>query len=102
MKKLQKRIFINKVKQGFNISSDYSGINHEIALLVEELGEFARSHRRGDKKELVDAVTDLLVHILGLFEILGLDSDKEIEKVIKEIETRKYIKNADGTYKRIK
>ncbi len=98
----QKRIFANKVKQGFNTSSDYNGINHEISMLTEELGELSRSNRRGDKKEVVDAVTDLLVHILGLMEILKLDADTEIEKVLKDIEKRKYVKNPDGTYKRIR
>lgn len=102
IKKLQKRIFANKIKQGFNISSDYNGINHEISMLAEELGELARSHRRGNKEGVVDAVTDLTIHVLGMMEILGLDANKEIEKVLNEIEKRKYVKNSDGTYKRLK
>ncbi len=102
LKKLQKRIFANKIKQGFNISSDYKGISHEISLLVEELGELARSHRRGNKEGIVDANIDLLVHILGLMEILGLDGDEEVGKVLIEVEKRKYAKGADGTYKRLK
>ena len=102
LKKLQKRILANKIKQGFNTSSDYNGINHEISLLVEELGELARSHRRGNKEGIVDANIDLLIHILGLMEILELDGDEEVEKVLREIEKRKYVKSADGTYKRLK
>lgn len=102
LKKLQKRIFANKIKQGFNISSDYNGINHEISLLAEELGELARSHRRGDKEGIVDANIDLLIHILGLMEILGLDGDEEMEKVLVKVEKRKYTKSDDGTYKRLK
>lgn len=93
LKKLQKRIFANKVKQGFNIASDYNGINHEISLLAEELGELSHSHRRGNKKGIADAVTDIIIHALGLMEILKLDGDKEVEKVIKDIEKRKYIKS---------
>ena len=102
LKQLQKRIFANKIKQGFNISSDYNGINHEISLLAEELGELSRSHRRGNKKGVVDAVTDIIVHTLGLMEILKLDGDKEVEKVLKDIKKRKYIKSKEGSYKRIK
>lgn len=102
LKQLQKRIFANKIKQGFNISSDYNGINHEITLLAEELGELSRSHRRGNKKEVADAVTDIIVHTFGLMEILKLDGDKEVEKVIKDIEKRKYTRSKRGYYKRIK
>lgn len=53
-------------------------------------------------REVVDAVTDILVHTIGLMEILGLDGDKEVEKVLNEIEKRRYVKKTDGTYKRVK
>lgn len=102
LKDLQKRIFQNKVKQGFNTSSDYQGINQGICCLVEELGELARHHRRGEIIKVVDSVIDLLVYTLGLLEIIGVDGDAEIDKVLKEIGKREYMQESDGTLKRIK
>ncbi len=46
LKDLQKRIFENKVKKGFNTQKDYQGVNQEICFLAEELGELAHAHRR--------------------------------------------------------
>lgn len=99
-KKLQKRIYANKVKKGFNTKADYQGIDQEICFLVEELGELAHHHRRGEKDKIIDDVMDLLIYLLGLCEILGIDTDKELGKTINEIEKREYILNLDGTLKK--
>src|SRR5262249_38894393 len=87
---LQGRIYRNKMAKGFNTSADETGINQEICFLAEELGEMARSHRRGDRDGVVDAVTDILVYCLGLYEIMGVDGDSEVDRVLRDIEARQY------------
>lgn len=102
LKDLQKRIYKNKINKGFNTAADYEGLNQEICFLAEEVGEIARSHRRGERREVVDSVTDVLIYTLGLLEILGVDADEQVEKVLKNIEKRKYKKNLNGGFKRVK
>lgn len=96
LKELQRRIYANKVAKGFNTSRDADGINQEICFMVEELGELARAHRRADQGGVVDGVTDLLVYCLGLYEILGVDGDAEIERVLADIESREYVRSSNG------
>jgi len=94
---LQRRIYVNKLAKGFNTDSDEAGINREICFLSEELGELARSHRRGDRTGVIDAVTDLVVYCLGLYEILGIDGDAEVDRVLREIEARQYSSTSHGS-----
>ena len=96
LKDLQRRIYENKAAKGFNTTADEDGINREISFLAEELGELARSHRRGDRAGVVDAVSDLLVYCLGLYEILGVDGDAEVQRVLADIESRGYERNSGG------
>lgn len=102
LRNLQKRIFRNKKNKGFNVSPDFHGINQEICHLVEELGELASAHRRGDRIAVVDSVIDIFVFSLGMLEILRVDGDLELQKVLNDIEARKYIVNKDGSCRRIK
>jgi NTP pyrophosphatase (non-canonical NTP hydrolase) len=96
LKDLQRRIYANKAAKGFNTTADEDGINREICFLAEELGELARSHRRGNRAGVVDAVSDLLVYCLGLYEILEVDGDAELERVLADIESRGYEPNPSG------
>jgi len=102
LKDLQKRIYQNKLNKGFNTSADYEGLNQEICFLAEEVGEIARFHRRGEREEVVDSVTDVLIYTLGLLEILGVDADEQVQKALEDIEKREYKKNPDGSFKRVK
>jgi NTP pyrophosphatase (non-canonical NTP hydrolase) len=97
---LQRRIYQNKLSKGFNTAADEQGLNREISCLAEELGELARSHRRGDRDGVVDAVTDLIVYCLGMYEILGVDGDKEVERVLRDIEGREYVSGPSGFMRR--
>ncbi|MBI3420639.1 MAG: hypothetical protein HY006_01105 [Candidatus Sungbacteria bacterium] len=97
LKDLQKRIVENKVKKGFNVQGDYQGVNQEICFLAEELGELAHHHRRGNREMVVDSVVDILLYAVGLLEILGVDGDVEVEKVLQELATRTYVRHEDGT-----
>lgn len=101
LKRLQERIYQNKVAKGFNILDDYQGINQEICCLAEELGELAKAHRRGDRELVVDSVVDTLIYSLGLLKILGVEADIEVEEVLTEIEKRQYRRSPDGTWTKV-
>ena len=92
IKKLQEEIYRNRVKQGFNLT----GIEKELILLMEELGEAARAYRRKGKEALAEEITDLIVYCLGFHSILGVDSEKELKRKIKVIKKRKYKKTKTG------
>lgn len=90
---LQKEIYQNKVNRGFNVTD----VGKEIVLMVEELGELARAYKNSDKKpaketnqkeEMVDAVGDLIVYCLGLCEMLGVNSEEVLEKIVGDNKTR--------------
>ena len=78
LQKTQKEIYQNKVERGFNVSD----IGKEIILIIEEVGELSRSFRDKNKEEMVDAVGDIMIYCLGLCEILGVDSEKVIQKIV--------------------
>jgi len=86
LSKLQKDIYQNKVDRKFNVTD----VGKEIVLMVEELGELARAYKNSNKKpageidqkeEMVDAIGDLMVYCLGLCEMLGVNSEKVLEKI---------------------
>ncbi len=81
---MQKEIYENKKKRGFNISD----VGKEIVLMTEELGELAKAFKNQDKTAQIDAVGDLLVYCLGLCEILGVNSEELIQKIVEVNKTR--------------
>ncbi len=92
---LQKRIYANKVRHGFNVTD----VGKEIVLMVEELGELANAYKRSDKRpapeislkeEMVDAVGDLMVYCLGLCEMLGVESEAVLRTIVAQNERRTY------------
>jgi len=93
LSKLQKEIYQNKLNKGFNVSD----VGKEIILMTEELGELARAYKNSDKKpareisnkeEIIDSVGDLMVYCLGLCEMLGIDSNEVLEKIVKNNKKR--------------
>ncbi len=85
--KLQKEIYQNKSDRGFNVTD----VGKEIVLMTEELGELARTYKNSDKKsareisnkdKMVDAVGDLMIYCLGLCEMLGVNSEEILEKIV--------------------
>jgi NTP pyrophosphatase (non-canonical NTP hydrolase) len=98
LKYIQKEIYKNKVDRGFNITD----IGKEIILMTEELGELARAYKNSDKKQakeidnreaLIDAIGDLMVYCLGLCEMMGVDSEEVLEKIIKSNSKRTHTGN---------
>ncbi len=86
LKHLQKEIFDNKKARGFNTED----IGREIVLMTEELGELARGFKNKDKEAMADAVGDLMVYCLGLCEMMGIDSQELLGKIVKNNKTREH------------
>ena len=93
LSEIQKRIYQNKIRKGFNTTD----IGKEIILMAEELGELAKAYKNSNKKsakeinnkdEIIDATGDLMLYCLGLCEMIGVNGEDIIEKIIKNNEDR--------------
>ena len=87
LNKLQKEIFRNKIERQFNTKD----VGKEIILMAEELGELAKAYKNSDKKnakeinnkdEIIDAIGDLMVYCLGLCEMMDVDSEEVLNKIL--------------------
>lgn len=92
LREIQKRIWDNKVKKGFNTTD----ISKEFLYLAEELGEAVRAYRKDDKDELAEEIVDLIIYSLGLLKMLGRDSYGELIKKIEKNEKREYTGKKGG------
>ena len=97
LREIQKRIWDNKVKKGFNTTD----ISKEFLYLTEELGEAIKAYRKDDKDELAEEIVDLIIYSLGLFEMLDKDGYEEIMKKIEKNEQRQY-KGKKGAFKQLR
>ncbi len=95
LKKLQKRVYQNKVKKGFNVTD----VPTEFSLLHEEVSEAFRAFRK-KLPDLPEELADIAIYLLGLSEILGIDLEKEILRKI-EINEKRVYKKINGTFVRI-
>ena len=86
LRQIQKRIWDNKVKKGFNTTD----VSKEFLYLTEELGEAVRAYRKESKDELAEEVVDIIIYSLGLLEMLGKDGYEEIMKKMEKNEKRQY------------
>ena len=96
LKKLQKEVYENKVKKGFNVTD----INKEFCLAY---GEMAEAYEAWIKKKdnLGEELADVTIYLLGLSEILGIDLEKEIQKKVYKNSKREY-KIINGVNTRVK
>lgn len=97
LRQIQKRIWDNKVKKGFNTTD----VSKELLYLTEELGEAVRAYRKEDKDELAGEIVDLMIYSLGLIEMLGKDGYEEIMKKIEKNEKREY-RGAKGGFSQLR
>lgn len=95
LKKLQKKIYQNKISKGFNTKDIFL----EFCLLSEEVSEACRSHYRKEYNT-GEELADVVIYTLGLAEILNIDLEKEIKKKISINKTRKY-KRIGGVLQKI-
>jgi NTP pyrophosphatase (non-canonical NTP hydrolase) len=86
LKEIQKRIWENKLKKGFNTTD----VGKEFLSLSEELGEAVRAYRKENRDELAEEITDIMIYCIGILEMLGKDTYDEILKKNEKNEKRKY------------
>ena len=91
--KFQQEVYNNKKTRGFNTTD----VGKEIVLLTEELGELAKAYKHSNQEEAptIDNVVemgnelgDIMILCLGLFQILKLDSEIIVAKIIENNKTR--------------
>ncbi len=96
--KLQKRAYKNKKNKGFNVNA--LKIEEEYVNLGEEISELFVGLRRGKDEEFLDALTDVCIYLLGLFEMYKLNGYEYITKKMTLNEKRYYMKTGQGTFLR--
>lgn len=82
---LQKRVYKNKVAQGFNVTDIFK----EFCYTYGELSEACEAYLK-KKDDLGEELADVVIYLLGLSEILNIDLEKEILSKIEKNEKRKY------------
>ena len=85
LKKLQKKIYQNKVNKGFNITD----VPLELCLIQGELAELFEAWKN-DKNNIGEELADVFIYLLGLAEILDIDVEQEILKKVEINERRVY------------
>lgn len=97
LKEIQKRIWENKIKKGFNTTDP----SKEFLYLTEELGEAVRAYRKDNKEELAEEIVDIIIYSLGLLEMLGKEGYEEIIKKMDKNEKREY-QGRKGAFKQLR
>ena len=88
LKELQKAVYDNKINHGFNVTD----IRQEFCYAYGEMSE-AYSAWEQQKPDLGEELSDVVIYILGIAEILNIDLEKEL---IHKIE-----KNSKRVYKKV-
>ena len=88
LKQIQKDIWQNKLKKGFNTTN----VEKEFCFLYGEVVEAFDAYRK-KKDDLNEELADIAIYLLGLSEMLGYDLEEEIRK--------KVLKNAKRVYKNV-
>ena len=86
LNEMQKRIYQNKLKKGFNTSD----INLEFCLLNGEVAEAFEAYIK-KKDNLGSELADVAIYLMGLSELLGISLEDEINKKVKINEEREYV-----------
>jgi hypothetical protein len=90
-KKLQKEVYDNKVRHGFNITD----LNMEFCLAHGELSEAYIAWLK-KQDDVGEELADAAIYLLGIAEILNIDLGKEIELKIEKNKNRVYKENSKG------
>lgn len=86
LNEMQKKVYENKLKHGFNVSD----VPLEFCLLEGELSEaFEAWIKKHDN--IGEELADTAIYLLGLSEILGINLQEEVEKKMKINENREYV-----------
>jgi NTP pyrophosphatase (non-canonical NTP hydrolase) len=92
---IQKIIYDNKVKKGFNTTN----IELEFCLTNGELSEAFEAYRK-KLPTVGEELADVAIYLYGIAEILGFDLNKEILKKVDKNKNRIY-QNINGVNTRI-
>ena len=92
---IQKTIFNNKIKKGFNTTN----IELEFCLTNGELAEAFDAYRK-KLPTVGEELADVAIYLYGIAEILGFDLNEEIIKKVNKNKNRIY-KNINGVNTRI-
>ena len=87
LSEMQKRVYENKLKHGFNVSN----VELEFCLLEGELSEAFEAYIK-KHDNLGEELADTAIYLMGLSQILGIDLQSEVEKKMKINESREYVK----------
>ena len=90
-KRLQKEVYDNKVRHGFNVTD----LNMEFCLAHGELGEAYIAWLK-KQDDVGEELADVAIYLLGISEILNIDLGKEIELKIEKNKNRIYKENKKG------
>lgn len=90
LKEIQKIIFENKIKKGFNTEN----VELEFCLTQGELAEAFDAYRK-KLPTLGEELADVAIYLYGLSEILKVDLNEEIRKKVLKNQNREY-KNVNG------
>ncbi|MCL2204714.1 MAG: hypothetical protein FWB88_12330 [Defluviitaleaceae bacterium] len=86
LKVLQRRVYENKLRQGFNVTDIYMEFCYTHGELSEAFEAYAKN-----KPDLGEELADVAIYLLGLAEILGIDLGAEILNKVEKNEKRKYV-----------
>jgi NTP pyrophosphatase (non-canonical NTP hydrolase) len=95
LKQLQKQIYENKLRKGFNTTN----VHQEFCYLIEETGEACRAYNR-KLPDLGEELADIAIYVMGLAEILNVNLEEEILKKVTKNENREY-RNINGIPTRV-
>jgi NTP pyrophosphatase (non-canonical NTP hydrolase) len=56
------------------------GVEKTFNWLVEEIGEFSRAMRKGDKERIQEEFADCLAWLLSIGSLLGIDAENAMKK----------------------
>ncbi|XKT74581.1 MAG: hypothetical protein ACJKTH_00595 [Patescibacteria group bacterium UBA2163] len=96
LKKLQKRVYANKVQKGFNTTD----VAMEFCRAHEELSEAFKKYNLKEDG-VAEELADVAIFLLGVSEILDFDLEEEIKRKIEINEKREYKKLDNGAVVRV-
>jgi len=85
LKRLQKKIYQNKIDKKFNVTD----IAMEFCLTHEELSEAYRAHYK-KLPNVGEELADVAIYLLGIAQILNVDLEKEILQKVTKNKNRVY------------
>ena len=87
IKKLQKRVWDNKMAKGFNTTD----VHLEYCFAFEELAEAFHAYEK-KLPDVGEELADVVLFVLSLAKMLEVDLEKEVVRKIKKNEKRRYNK----------